>query len=187
MESTTAPRQSLARIWRGCPAIIVVSQGPTGVASRSDHGCSRCRVPCWMWAAERPAQRTGATLRGPRPPGSIVRGITSRPTRRVPAGATCMLSVSCLRGEQREPGMLKPLAGSSTAGQSVAAGDPIIQPRIPGSANTKRRGSWTRQPYGDTAQPYGDTALRRTARRHYGPCMRTNLTIEDLGTCWTGR
>ena len=28
----------------------------------------------WMWAAERPALRTGATRRGPRPPRSIVPG-----------------------------------------------------------------------------------------------------------------
>ena len=41
------------------------------------------------WTVERPARRTGATRRGPRPPGSIVRGTRTGPPGRPRPGAGC--------------------------------------------------------------------------------------------------
>src|SRR5262249_38909055 len=89
---------------------------PPAEASRSDHGRSRYRVPCWMWAAERPASRTGAPRRGPRPLGSIVWGETrTGPPGRHRPEATCARSGYLAPGGERKPGTQKPSAGSSTA------------------------------------------------------------------------
>jgi hypothetical protein len=72
--------------WPNCPvtpgqvAVITVSLN-TRELTRST---ARAR-----WTVERPAQRTGATRRGPRPPGSIVRGTRTGPPGRPRPRAGC--------------------------------------------------------------------------------------------------
>src|SRR5215831_16574401 len=68
------------------------------------------------WAVERPALRTGATQRGPRPPGSIVRGSRPGPpgrhlpeAKRGPVWALARGSRNASRARQKPP------AGSTTA------------------------------------------------------------------------
>ena len=68
--------------------------------------------------AERPAPRTGATRRGPRPPGSLVwGGDTKWPAGRTPVGADCARSGHPRVAEVREPGTQTTPAGATTAAQ----------------------------------------------------------------------
>ena len=76
----------------------------------------KCRDPDgYEKAAERPAPRTGATQRGPRPPGASCLGSHER-AHQADTGRGHLRAIEHLAlGEEREPGTQKPPAGSSTA------------------------------------------------------------------------
>ena len=70
-------------------------------------GAAGRAIPAWV-GGRRPAPRTGATRRGPRPPGSIVRGSRPGPPgRHLPEAKRGPIWVSRARKSEREPGTPK--------------------------------------------------------------------------------
>src|SRR5215469_17468015 len=78
-----------------------------------------------MWAAERPAPRTGATRRGPRPRGSIVwGGDTNRPTRQAPARGHLRANGSPRAGWRTQAGHAKGSGWFVNRSHNVTPGGP---------------------------------------------------------------